>query len=156
MKIFILLLLFMNFYSENKMDMPTYDYKGRILKVVYDNNRNTFNPVNIQLGEMMCFFEIKSFRSSGKNDFQLEGFIQMPIPKNGKLTSNLPNILIFKCLKKGQEFILKDTLSLSDKNGHFSIKTNRNRNEYLIIKQDSIKGVCYDMQKFRKKGRTNL
>lgn len=156
MKFLLLFLFIFNFYSENKLDYNGCGYDGRVLKVLYDRESNSFNSVNIQLGETLCFIEIESCKSINKNNFQLDGFIKTPIPKNGELTSGLPNTMIVKCLKKDKNFILKDTLSFSDKNGYFSIKTSKNRNEYLIIKQDSVKGVCYEMQKFIKTRKKNI
>jgi hypothetical protein len=148
MKNVLLIVLFTIFSCKSITETQLCEYKGKVFNVLLDKDESSFHQVNFVLGEMIYFLKIESCITSQNKYFELRGYVQNQIPKNGELTTNVPDIIILKSLKKNNQFIIKDTLTLSDKNGYFIIKTIRKKNEFLIIKQNSTKGICYDLLKF--------
>jgi hypothetical protein len=124
------------------------EYKGLVSKLIFRESNKKMHVGVIEQGEMNLFLEIKNCKCKNKK-IELTGTVQSLMPKNGKITSAVSEILILKCLRKDKEYFINDTLAITDKEGFFYIKTSKFKNEYLMIKQNELSGMCYELSKFK-------
>jgi len=105
-------------------------------RVEYDKNNGRYVITLFELGELGYFVRFTNCKLKKNNTIQLSGVVH-----SESLNDNLET-LVFLCRKVGKhELEIKDTLTITDKNGNFTINVKKDKDSYIVIKEREENGI---------------